>query len=95
MNELTIQYHDFENAKNEIKKFSEQTQTGLNLNKVDDSKGVGEFLGDLFLGRGIGLDHMVTGEELNELTSQIQKHLHSINDTQINLIKEFGQVYSA
>ena len=95
MNELTIQYHDFENAKNEIKKFSEQTPTGLKLNKVDDSKRVGEFLGDLFLGRGIGLDHKVTGEELNELTSQIQKHLHSINDTQINLIKEFGQVYSA
>ena len=39
-----IQYHDFENAKEEIKKFSEQTTTYLELKKVDNSKGVGEFL---------------------------------------------------
>ena len=95
MGELVIQYHDFENAKKEIKKFSEQTTTDLDLKRVDDSKGVGEFLGDLFFGRGIGTDHLVKGEELNDLTSQIQKHLHSINNTQIKLIKEFGQVYSA
>lgn len=94
MGELVIQ-HDFENAKKEIKKFSEQTTTDLDLKRVDDSKGVGEFLGDLFFGRGIGTDHLVKGEELNDLTSQIQKHLHSINNTQIKLIKEFGQVYSA
>ncbi|CUH92947.1 coiled-coil domain-containing protein [Herbinix luporum] len=95
MNELVIQRHDFENAKKEIKKFSEQTTTELNLKMVDNSKGVGEFFGDLLFGRGIGLNHKVTGEELNELTSQIQTHLHSINNTQIKLIKEFGQVYSA
>lgn len=95
MDELVIQYHDFENAKKEIKKFSEQTTTDLDLRRVDDSKGVGEFLGDWFFGRGIGKDHLVKGEELNDLTSQIQTHLHSINNTQINLIKEFGQVYSA
>lgn len=95
MGELIIQYHDFENAKKEIKKFSEQPTTNLDLKRVDDSKGVGEFFGDLFFGRGVGLNHNVTGEELNDLTSQIQTHLHSINNTQIKLIKEFGQVYSA
>lgn len=95
MGELVIQYHDFENSKKEIKKFSEQTTTALDLRRVDDSKGVGEFLGDWFFGRGIGKDHLVKGEELNDLTSQIQVHLHSINNTQIKLIKEFGQVYSA
>ena len=95
MGELVIQYHDFENAKKEIKKFSEQTTTDLDLKRVDDSKGVGEFLGDWFFGRGIGKDHLVKGEELNDLMSQIQTHLHSINNTQIKLIKEFGQVYSA
>ena len=89
MGELVIQYHDFENAKKEIKKFSEQTTTDLDLRRVDDSKGVGEFLGDWFFGRGIGKDHLVKGEELNDLTSQIQTHLHSINNTQIKLIKEF------
>lgn len=95
MGELVIQYHNFENAKKELKKFSEQTTTDLDLKRVDDSKGVGEFLGDWFWGRGIGLDHRVTGEELNELTSEIQTHLCSINNTQIKLIREFGQVYSA
>lgn len=95
MSELVIKYHEFENAKKELKKFSEQTTTDLDIKKVDDSKSVGEFLGDWFLGRGIGLDHKVTGEELNELTTQIQTHLHSINNTQIKLISEFGQVYSA
>lgn len=95
MNKLVIKNHDFENAKKEIKKFSEQTRTDLDLKRVDDIKDVGEFLGDLFLGRGIDLNHKVTGEELNNLTSQIQTHLHSINNTQTKLIKEFGQVYSA
>lgn len=95
MGELVIQYHDFENAKKELKKFSEQTTTDLDLKRVDDAKGVGEFLGDWLFGRGVGLNHKVTGEELNDLTSQIQSHLHSVNNTQIKLIKEFGQVYSA
>lgn len=95
MDKLVIKYHDFENAKKEIKEFSEQTTTDLDLKKVDGSKGVGEFLGDFLFGRGIGLDHKVTGEELNALISQVQTHLHSINNTQIKLIKEFGQVYSA
>lgn len=95
MSELVIQYHNFENAKEELKKFSEQTVTDLDLKKVNNVKDVGEFIGDWFLGRGIGLNHKVTGEELNDLTLQIQKHLHSINNTQIKLIKEFGQVYSA
>lgn len=95
MGELVIEYHDFEKAKKEIKTFSEQTTTDLDLKRVDNSKDVGEFLGDWFFGRGVGLDHMVTGEELNDLTSQIQTHLHNINNTQIKLIKEFGQVYSA
>ena len=53
MGELVIQYHDFENAKKEIKKFSEQTTTDLDLTKVDESKGVGEFLGDWFWGVGL------------------------------------------
>jgi uncharacterized protein Yka (UPF0111/DUF47 family) len=95
MSELVIKYHDFENAKKEIKKFSEQTTTDLDLKRVGNSKGVGEWFGDFFLGGGLGLNHKVTGEELNELTTQIQSHLHSINNTQIKLIKEFGQVYSA
>ena len=95
MDELVIQYHDFENAKNSIKKFSEQTTTDLDIKRVKNSKDKSEIFTDIICGRGLGTEHKVTGEELNELTSQIQTHLHSINNTQIKLIKEFGQVYSA
>ena len=94
MGELIKPYHDFENAKEEIKKLSEQTTKDLDLKRVDDYKGVGEFFGDWFLGRGFGTDHLVKGKELNELTTQIQTHLYSINNTQNKLIKEFGHVYS-
>lgn len=95
MNDVIIKKHDFEQVKNEIKEFSEQTTPDLDLIKVDDSKNIGEIIGDIFLGRGFGLDHNVTGEELNELTSQIQKNFHCINSTQIKLIQEFGKVYNA
>lgn len=95
MGGLTIQCHDFENAKKEIKNFSEQTITNFDLNRVKESKNTLEVFGDFCLGRGIGVDHNVTGEELNALTSQIQTHLISINNTQIKLINEFGQVYLA
>lgn len=95
MNELAIKYHDFEKAKKEIKKFSEQTTTDIELKKVNDSKGASAFVGDFLLGRGLGLKHKVTGEEFNEMTTQVQSCLHSINNTQIKLIKEFGQVYVA
>ena len=90
-----VEYHSFEKAKRELKAFSEQTSTDLELTKVDNDKGLGEFFGDIIFCRGIGLDHKVTGEELNELTSQVQRHLHSVNNTQNKLIREFGQVYNA
>lgn len=95
MEELVIKNHDFEDAKLAIKEFSEQTTTDLDLKRVDDKKGFGEWLGDAIFGGGLGTNHKVTGEELNELTVQIQSHLRSVNSTQIKLIKQFGQVYSA
>ncbi|BDD38899.1 hypothetical protein [Streptococcus ruminantium] len=95
MDDLVIQHHDFENAKNAIKLFSEQTLMDLDIRRVKNNKDVVEVFGDLFLGRGFNLDHLVTGDELNDLTSQIQMYFHDINNTQIKLIKEFGQVYSA
>lgn len=94
MGEL-VKAQDYENAKLAIKKFSEETTTDLDLKRVDDKKGVGEWLGDALFGGGIGLNHKVTGKELNELTVQIQSHLHSVNNTQIKLIKQFGEVYIA
>ncbi|HEL2221523.1 TPA: hypothetical protein TZH73_001738 [Streptococcus suis] len=95
MDDLVRQHHDFENAKNEIKIFSEQTLMDLDIRRVKNKKDGVEVFGDLLLGRGFNLDHVVTGDELNDLTSQIQKNFYNINNTLIKLIKEFGQVYSA
>lgn len=39
--------------------------------------------------------HKVTGEELNDRMLVLKRHLYNINDTQIKLTKEFGQVYNA
>lgn len=95
MEELVIQKHNFEASKTQLKKFSEQTTTELDLKKVNSSKDVGEWFAELFKGGGIGKDHKVTGDELNQLTSQVQQNLIDINTTQRNLIHEFGEVYSA
>ena len=95
MGELAIKTHDFEEAKLAIKKFSEETTTNLQLQTVDDKKGVGEWLVDALFGGGLGINHTVTGKELNDLTSQIQQHLLGLNGTQVKLIKQFGQVYGA
>lgn len=84
MGELIIKTHDFEASKNQLKVFSEQTPTDLELLKVDISGG--------FLGLG---DHKVTGYELNSLTTQIQDYLIDSNTLHIKFIKEFGQVYNA
>lgn len=84
MSELIIKTHNFEKSKNQLKVFSEQTSTDLELRKVDISGG--------FLGLG---DHKVTGYELNSLTSQIQKYLINFNSLHTKFIKEFGQVYNA
>ncbi len=94
MSELVIEKHNFDIAKEQLKRFSEEIPEDLTLRKVDDDKDFGEFFGDLIFGRGLGLDHKVTGEELNELTTDLQKHFHEINDTQIKLIKQFGEVYN-
>jgi len=95
MEELVIQTHDFEESKNQLKKFSEETTTDLDLKRVDSGKSVGEFFGDFFLGRGIGTEHIVKGHELNSLTADIQQHLIGINNMQRSFIGEIGHVYSA
>jgi hypothetical protein len=84
MNELAIQTHDFNHAKKQLKEFSEKIPSSVKLQTVATSGG----LFKLF-------DHTVTGNELNTLTTQIQKHLIAINNLHVKSIKEFGQVYKA
>ncbi len=95
MGELVIKEHDFKEAKESIKQFSEQTAVELELRKVNDKKSFGEWVGDAFIGADMGIKHKVTGDELNNLTIKIQTHLNSINGTQIKIIKEFGEIYNA
>lgn len=95
MGELVIQTHDFEEAKTSLKHFSDQTATELDLRRITEKKEWDERLFDVFFGGDYRSDHKVTGAEINALTEQIQSHLQSVNTTQIQLIKEFGQVYCA
>lgn len=95
LNTLDIKRQNFEIAKKNIKKFSEETLTDLELEKVASDKSFGEFVGDLFCLRGFGIDHTVTGSELNNLTSQIQKHLIALNEIQRKFINEFKEIYNA
>jgi tetrahydromethanopterin S-methyltransferase subunit G len=84
MSELAIKTHDFNEAKNQLKKFSERIPETVSLEPIATSAGpFGWF------------DHDVTGDELNKLTAQIQKHLISSRDLHTKSIKEFGQVYKA
>lgn len=95
MEKVNIKTHSFEDAKLAIKQFAEQTNSDLELMRVKEKKEVLEWLGDFVLGSGIKTDHYVNGEELNDLTLQIQKHLQSIKTIQIDQNKIFGQVYTA
>ena len=85
----------FEKAKREIEEFSKQLPKNYSLPSVDTDKEVGEFLGDIIFGRGLGFDHQVTGEELNKIVSKIGSILCDINDVEIKLVKEFGTLYEA
>jgi hypothetical protein len=81
---LVIKKHDFQVAKNTIKKYTEQSRDDIALSRVPTD-------GGLF---NLG-NHKVTGEELNKITSQIQDYLISINNLSQGIIDEFGEVYKA
>lgn len=84
MNEIEIQRHSFELAKNRLKKFSEKKDTELKIENVKTNGG--------FLGLG---NHKVTGYELNSRLEAIQEHFISVYTTNNNVIKEFREVYNA
>lgn len=84
MNELAIQTHDFNHAKKQLKEFSEKIPSSVDLQTVATNGGLFNWF-----------NHIVTGDELNKLASQIQKHLITINNLHIESLKEFGQVYKA
>ena len=81
---LVIQEHDFQEAKNSLKRFTEQAKDQIEISAVPTDGGF------LWLG-----DHKVTGAELNNVISQIQGQFISLNQLGQGLVDEFGQVYKA
>ena len=81
---LDIKEHDFQEAKNALKRYTEQAKEEVELSRVPTD-------GGLF---NLG-DHKVTGSELNRITSQIQDYLINFNHLSQGLVDEFGQVYKA
>lgn len=85
MNELEIKKHNFDQAKNRLKAFSEKTNAKLEIDKVRTSDGFWF----------INWNHTVTGAELNDRLEAIQKHFITVNTTNNDVIKEFREVYNA
>jgi hypothetical protein len=79
-----LQFASFENAKNQLKTFSNRNSGDFGIDKLEVDGGF------LWLG-----DHKVTGTELNKVTSQVQDYLIKINGFSKDVVKEIGHVYDA
>lgn len=84
--EINIRKHDFDEAKEHLKEFAEQSQDELYFDKVRTHE---DFFGFEFA------EHGVTGKEFNTLVEQTQNYISKFYDNQQALIEEFGQVYKA
>lgn len=84
--EINISKHDFDEAKEHLKEFAEQSQDELYFDKVRTHD---DFFGFEFA------EHGVTGNEFNTLVEQIQNYISKFYDNQQTFIEEFGQVYKA
>lgn len=81
---LVIREHDFQQAKNALKKYSEQTRTSVKLPSVPTA---GKYISFF--------DHNVTGEELNNVVSKIQEGFIDFNKFNQSIVEELGNVYKA
>ena len=81
---LVIREHNFQEAKNSLKKYTEHVKEEVELSSVPYSGGL------FHLG-----NHKVTGSEMNNITSQIQDCIISLNHLTQGLVEEIGQVYNA
>lgn len=84
MNEMAIERHSFNVAKERLKEFTEKTESELKIDAVEKDGGI----------FGLG-NHKVTGEELNARLGTIQKNFVDFNDTSNKMLKEFREVYHA
>ena len=79
---LVIDTHNFEKAKDSLKKYSDQTNTRISISRVSN-KGF------------MNISHNVKGEELNNIISEIQTKLIDINKLNQGFLDEFCEIYKA
>lgn len=84
--DLQVSNHDFNAAKEQLKKFAEQDVEELKFDKVRTHE---DFFGVEWA------EHGVTGKEFNSLVEKVQKYFSKVYDRDQNLIEEFGEVYKA
>ncbi len=81
---LSLKKHNFEKTISDLKKFSEEVPDDIQLKSFKTK--TGHF--------GI-FDYKITGNDINDLTNEIQKYLENISDYMIDFYKELGKVYVA
>lgn len=81
---IIVKRQNFDNAMRSIKSYADNAKRPASLNRVSVSGG----LFDLF-------DHKVTGEELNEIVSQLEDQLISLNNFDIGMLNTFKDIYKA
>lgn len=79
-----IKRHDFETAKNALEKYTQNSNKSVKLKTVDSDGGLFNWF-----------SHKVTGDEMNELTTQIQSHIITLNGVDHELFDQIRQVYIA
>ena len=85
MSDIVIADHDFEKAKREIKKFSENVPQRIRIPEVTTvNKG---WLWDS--------DHKVSGYELNDRLQGVNNAIIEFNNFNVKIVKEFRSVYDA
>ena len=84
--EINIRKHDFDEAKEHLKEFAEQSQDELYFDTVRTHE---DFFGFEFA------EHGVTGKEFNTLVEQTQNYISKFYEKQQETIDAFSQVYKA
>ena len=82
--DININEHNFQNTKDSLKELLDKNKEEIKIDKVPFKGG----LLNLF-------DHNVTGEELNNIISQLQNYMISSNNIHKRFTEEFVEIYNA
>ena len=84
MDKSLIKKHNFEEAKNKIRVFSNNLPTYPHFDKVEESGGLFNWG-----------NHNVTGNEMNTFVSKVQDRFISVNSSLRSVVSEFREIYKA